>query len=237
MELSWEKVSAQLQPATTGHARLVLSKTVPFFCTSQYLGTRKGNAHSGQSPYFPDWDWVSTFFGTFGTNSIGSAAADSFAYWRHFSQSADFSPSSQIADFTTFDSAFIGLLWLLRCQKEATLVRDDVICRREKAVIVGGGDKWPSKAVNDCPYLSNYSVQSQISRRWRCDDNRMCTRRPFFFLVQLYPWRNFTGFPPAILSMIGNFENWFSTKISYWLCSPRFCSKVKESLGRRRMGL
>ena len=28
MELSWEKVSARLQPATAGHARLVLSKTV-----------------------------------------------------------------------------------------------------------------------------------------------------------------------------------------------------------------
>ena len=30
MELSWEKVSARLQPATAGHARLVLSKTVLF---------------------------------------------------------------------------------------------------------------------------------------------------------------------------------------------------------------
>ena len=36
MELSLEKVSARLQPATAGHARLVLSKTVPFFCTSLY---------------------------------------------------------------------------------------------------------------------------------------------------------------------------------------------------------
>ena len=36
MELSWEKVSAQLQPATAGHARLLLSKTVPFFCTTLY---------------------------------------------------------------------------------------------------------------------------------------------------------------------------------------------------------
>ena len=36
MELSWEKVSAQLQPAPAGHARLVLSKTVPFFCTTLY---------------------------------------------------------------------------------------------------------------------------------------------------------------------------------------------------------
>ena len=36
MALSWEKVSAQLQPSTAGHARLVLSKTVPFFCTSLY---------------------------------------------------------------------------------------------------------------------------------------------------------------------------------------------------------
>ena len=36
MELSWEKVSARLQPATAGHASLVLSKTVPFFCTSLY---------------------------------------------------------------------------------------------------------------------------------------------------------------------------------------------------------
>ena len=39
MELSWEKVSALLQPATAGHARLVLSKTVPFFCTTLYMGT------------------------------------------------------------------------------------------------------------------------------------------------------------------------------------------------------
>ena len=38
MALSCEKVSARLQPATAGHARLVLSKTVPFFCTSLYLG-------------------------------------------------------------------------------------------------------------------------------------------------------------------------------------------------------
>ena len=30
MELSCEKVSARLQPATAGHTRLVLSKTVPF---------------------------------------------------------------------------------------------------------------------------------------------------------------------------------------------------------------
>ena len=36
MELSCEKVSARLQPATAGYARLVLSKTVPFFCTSLY---------------------------------------------------------------------------------------------------------------------------------------------------------------------------------------------------------
>ena len=36
MELSWEKVSALLQPATAGHARLVLNKTVPFFCTTLY---------------------------------------------------------------------------------------------------------------------------------------------------------------------------------------------------------
>ena len=35
-KLSWEKVSARLQPATAGHARLVLSKTVPFFCTTLY---------------------------------------------------------------------------------------------------------------------------------------------------------------------------------------------------------
>ena len=26
-----------LQPATAGHARLVLSKTVPFFCTTLYI--------------------------------------------------------------------------------------------------------------------------------------------------------------------------------------------------------
>ena len=37
MELSWEKVSARLQPATAGHTRLVLCKTVPFFCTSLYV--------------------------------------------------------------------------------------------------------------------------------------------------------------------------------------------------------
>ena len=37
MALSWEKVSARLQPATAGHARLVLSKTVPFFCTNLYM--------------------------------------------------------------------------------------------------------------------------------------------------------------------------------------------------------
>ena len=36
MALSWEKVSAQLQPATSGHARIVLSKSVLFFCTSLY---------------------------------------------------------------------------------------------------------------------------------------------------------------------------------------------------------
>ena len=36
MELSWEKFFAQLQPATAGHARLVLTKTVLFFCTSLY---------------------------------------------------------------------------------------------------------------------------------------------------------------------------------------------------------
>ena len=36
MELSWEKVSARLQPATASHARLLLSKTVPFFCTTLY---------------------------------------------------------------------------------------------------------------------------------------------------------------------------------------------------------
>ena len=33
---SFEKVSARPQPATAGHARLVLSKTVLFFCTSLY---------------------------------------------------------------------------------------------------------------------------------------------------------------------------------------------------------
>ena len=37
MELSCEKVSAWLQPATAGHARLVLSKTVHFFCSSLYI--------------------------------------------------------------------------------------------------------------------------------------------------------------------------------------------------------
>ena len=36
MELSWEKVSARLQPATAGHARLVPRKTVPFFYTTLY---------------------------------------------------------------------------------------------------------------------------------------------------------------------------------------------------------
>ena len=42
MELSWEKASAQLQPATAGHARLVLNKTVPFFCTTLYRDVLKG---------------------------------------------------------------------------------------------------------------------------------------------------------------------------------------------------
>ena len=37
MALSCEKVSARLQPATAGHARLVLSKTVSFFCTSLHV--------------------------------------------------------------------------------------------------------------------------------------------------------------------------------------------------------
>ena len=32
-----EKVTARLQSATAGHARLVLSKTVPFFCTTLYV--------------------------------------------------------------------------------------------------------------------------------------------------------------------------------------------------------
>ena len=41
MEPSWEKVSAQLQPATAGHARLVLSKTVLFFCTNLYSPFKK----------------------------------------------------------------------------------------------------------------------------------------------------------------------------------------------------
>ena len=41
MELSWEKVSAWLQPATAGHIRLVLSKTVPFFCTRLYMRFRQ----------------------------------------------------------------------------------------------------------------------------------------------------------------------------------------------------
>ena len=42
MELSWEKVSAQLQPATAGHARLVLSKMVLYFCTSLYVCRAQG---------------------------------------------------------------------------------------------------------------------------------------------------------------------------------------------------
>ena len=37
MELSWETVSARLQPATASQARLVLSKTVLFFCTTLYI--------------------------------------------------------------------------------------------------------------------------------------------------------------------------------------------------------
>ena len=41
MEQSWEKVSARLQPATAGHARMVLSKTVPFFCTTLYCWSTK----------------------------------------------------------------------------------------------------------------------------------------------------------------------------------------------------
>ena len=39
MALIWEKVSARLQPATAGHDRLVLGKTVPFFCTTLYILT------------------------------------------------------------------------------------------------------------------------------------------------------------------------------------------------------
>ena len=36
-ELSWEKVSARLQPATAGHARLVLSKQLEQIYTSLYV--------------------------------------------------------------------------------------------------------------------------------------------------------------------------------------------------------
>ena len=46
MGLSWEKVSARLQPATAGHARLVLSKTAHFFCTSLYTGLEKMSGFS-----------------------------------------------------------------------------------------------------------------------------------------------------------------------------------------------
>ena len=49
MELSWEKVSARLQPATAGPARLVLSKIVPFFCTSLYTVMQRMTA-SKQAP-------------------------------------------------------------------------------------------------------------------------------------------------------------------------------------------
>ena len=39
MVLSWEKVSAWMQPAAAGQARLVFSKTVLFFCTTLYKVT------------------------------------------------------------------------------------------------------------------------------------------------------------------------------------------------------
>ena len=42
--LSWEKVSARLQQATAGHARLVLSKTVPVFCTTLYVHRQKAGS-------------------------------------------------------------------------------------------------------------------------------------------------------------------------------------------------
>ena len=70
-ELSWEKVSARLQPATAGHARLVLSKTVPFFCTSLYTTLLA-------YPDAPDSkasEWVNSSVFKFGYDSI--------AYRRH----------------------------------------------------------------------------------------------------------------------------------------------------------
>ena len=55
MDLSWEKVSTQLQPATAGHARLVLSKTVPFFCTTLYI-------HMDKNFTFPETLFLSKSF-------------------------------------------------------------------------------------------------------------------------------------------------------------------------------
>ena len=56
MELSWEKVSARQQPATANHARLVLSKTVPFFCTTLYSSDkRKHKADRMHISYA--WSW------------------------------------------------------------------------------------------------------------------------------------------------------------------------------------
>ena len=46
MALSWEKVSAWLQQATAGQARLVLSKTFLFFCTRQNVNVQLGVLHA-----------------------------------------------------------------------------------------------------------------------------------------------------------------------------------------------
>ena len=52
MELSCERVSARLQAATAGHARLVLIKTVPFFCSSLYP-EKKTHIHVDASAIYP----------------------------------------------------------------------------------------------------------------------------------------------------------------------------------------
>ena len=51
MELSWEKVSALLQPATAGHARLVLNKTVLLFCTTLYIQGGPTEVYSGNGSF------------------------------------------------------------------------------------------------------------------------------------------------------------------------------------------
>ena len=53
-ELSWEKVSARLQPATAGHARLVLSKQVEQIYTSLYM-VQIGESKAVSCPW-STWD-------------------------------------------------------------------------------------------------------------------------------------------------------------------------------------